>query len=131
MHGGHVTQSKSDQPSLFYTLYYGADDYDASMYTARHEEEKEVHKAILIGPTDTGVDPGTMMVHLHHTSIATPAMMRSGSLVAIAASAELQEHLILRQLWMPLQWNEARTNHQGPDEVVQSAKGLNPDEGIV
>ena len=53
-------------------------------------EEEEV---FVIIETDAVIDPETMVVHLHHTSVATPAMMSPRRLIEITYRAVI--HLLV------------------------------------
>ena len=62
---------------------------------ARHRAAQEGDEVSVIVVTHAGVDPGAVMVHLHHTPPTSPAVMRPRSLVALTLAAELELFSVL------------------------------------
>ena len=56
---------------------------DGGQTTAEDRRGEEWDEVSVVEMSDTGVDPGTVMVHLHHTPGAPPAVMRPRGLVAL------------------------------------------------
>lgn len=64
------------------------------MSAAHHSRGEEVHEVGLIAKPDAIINPGTMVVHAHHTSVALAAVVRSWGFEALADFAVLQEGLL-------------------------------------
>ena len=93
--------------------------------------------------THTGVDPGTMMVHLHNTSPTSPTVMGArrlnktsiqqlirqysspsrAHLESLALATELQLLPLSLRSWGPAQGQEPGACAEGGGEVVQGEAG--------
>ena len=71
----------------------------------------------------TAVDPGTVVVHLHHTPSTPPAVVRPRGLVALALRAELELRAGRGVSRAPVRWEEPGTNTEGTEEMVNCQAG--------
>ena len=85
---------------------------DRGHAAARHRAAQEHDEVRVVEVTHAGVDPGTVVVHLHHTSVASPTVMRPGSLVSLTLTTELELVTVLLIVWRPVEWEEAWTPGQ-------------------
>lgn len=72
----------------------GAQEDVCGMSTAHHCRREEVHEVGLIAKAHAIINPGTVVVHAHHTSVALAAVVRSWGFEALADFAVLQEGLL-------------------------------------
>ena len=98
---------------------------------AAHGGGEEGQEVSVVEVTDTSVDPGTVVVHLHHTPGTPPAVVGPGSLVTRALRAELELGAVLRVVWSPVGREVARAYTEGAQEMVESQTGeTGEEEGV-
>ena len=95
----------------------------------------------MVEMSHTAVDPGTVVVHLHHTPSTPPAVVRPRGLVALdisqlvagqsgpagrynlALRAELELRAGRGVSRAPVRWEEPGTNTEGTEEMVNCQAG--------
>ena len=78
--------------------------------------------------THTSVDPWTVMIHLHDTSVTSATMMRPWSLVSLTLTTELELVRGLYLVWDPVDGQEPGPMAEGAGEVVQGEAGEHGEE---
>ena len=73
--------------------------------------------------THTSVDPWTVMIHLHDTSVTSPTMMRPRSLVSLTLTTELELMRGPDLVRDPVEGQEPGPMAEGAGEVVQGEAG--------
>ena len=73
--------------------------------------------------THTGVDPWTMMIHLHDTSVTSSTMMRPRGLEPFTLGTKLELGPGLEVVWGPVQGQESGSLTEGAGEVVERQTG--------
>ena len=73
--------------------------------------------------SDTGVEPGAVMVHLHHTPGTPAAVVRPRGLVALTLRAELELRAGRGVPRTPVRREEAGPNTESTEEMVYSQTG--------